>query len=170
VLHSDFPAARLDEVETAWSAVRATGAAEHAHWDWRNKAEPRVLRWFRVMAIEHEGVQALMAVAREPLGSRLAIGERVVYVSVIEAAPWNVPLFTPTPRYTGCGSHLLGAAVRLSEELGCSGRVGLHSLPQAETFYSRSNMIRVGPDVEYGQLVYYEYKPADAAEFVANLV
>lgn len=168
VLHSDFPAARLDEVEAARSAVRATGTAEHAHWDWRNKADPRVLQWFRLMAIEYEGVQALMAVVKEPIGSRLASGERVVYVSVIEVAPWNLSLYTAAPRSSGCGSRLLGAAVRLSEELGCSGRVGLHSLPQAETYYNRCGLIRVGADVENGRLVYYEFDPTTAERFLVD--
>ncbi|VTR96316.1 Uncharacterized protein OS=Methylomonas sp. FJG1 GN=JT25_10440 PE=4 SV=1 [Gemmata massiliana] len=37
------------------------------------------------------------------------------------------------------------------------GRVGLHSLPQAEDFYNRCGMTRIGPDPHYYDLVYFEY-------------
>jgi hypothetical protein len=43
------------------------------------------------------------------------------------------------------------------------GRVGLHSLPQAEDFYSRCGMTRIGPDPSDNDLVYFEYHDGVAA-------
>lgn len=153
----DFPAERLAEVEASWEPWRARHPeAEHSHWDWRRKADPEILRWLRLFAIEWEGIQGLMAVINQPRSSRLSPGARLVYVSVLEVAPWNLPSFTEVPLYSGCGTQLLALAVALSEESGWGGRIGLHSLPQAESFYEHCGLTRVGPDVEYGDLVYYE--------------
>lgn len=41
------------------------------------------------------------------------------------------------PRLRGVGTALVTAAVALSEDEGFKGRIGLHSLPQAEDFYRR---------------------------------
>ena len=44
-----------------------------------------------------------------------------------------------------------------SVELEYGGRVGLHSLPEAEAFYRRYNMPDYGPDPDKKGLVYFEY-------------
>ena len=51
---------------------------------------------------------------------------------------------------------MMTAAVELSLEEGFKGRVGLHSLPQAETFYEKHGMIDLGPDAGVQNLRYYE--------------
>lgn len=162
-LVADFPAERLAEVEAAWEPWRARRPdAEHSHWDWRNKTDPDLLRWLRLFAIERDGVQGLMAVLNRPTPSRLAPDAPLMYVSVLETAPWNLPQFTDSPLYSGCGIQLLAAAAEMSEVSGWGGRIGLHSLEQAEWFYDHCGMTRVGPDVEYGRLVYYELEPGGA--------
>jgi hypothetical protein len=48
--------------------------------------------------------------------------------------------------------------------------VGLHSLPQAERFYTdRCRMTRLGHDSEYFGLTYFELTPAGAADLLAAL-
>ena len=169
-LVTDFPAERLAEVEAAWEPWRARRPdAEHSHWDWRNKTDPDVLRWLRLFAIERDGVQGLMAVLNRTTPSRLAPDAHLIYVSVLETAPWNLPHYTDTPLYSGCGTQLLAAAVAVSVSQGCGGRIGLHSLEQAEPFYEHCGMTRVGPDVEYGRLVYYEFTPGQAAQWLARI-
>lgn len=163
-LTADFPSERLAEVEAAWAPWRARDpAAEHGHWDWRAKADPDLLRWLRLFAVERDGVQGLMAVLNRPAPSRLDAGAQLVYVSAVEAAPWNLPQFTDSPVYAGCGTQLLVAAIVMSEELGWGGRIGLHALARAESFYEHFGLTRVGPDAEYGRLVYYELAPEIAA-------
>ena len=73
-------------------------------------------------------------------------GQHLVYVEFVENAPWNrAELFDP-PRYRGVGSILIRAAVALSEELEFHGRIGLHSLPQANGFYANTcGMTDLGP-------------------------
>jgi hypothetical protein len=64
---------------------------------------------------------------------------------------------TDTPRFGGIGVRLIEAAVRLSIDEGFQGRVGLHSLPQAEAFYrGPCRMACLGADASYQGLPYYE--------------
>ena len=109
-----------------------------------------------------------MAVARLPRSGRLA-GGSVVYLDYLEAAPWNLKSPLAAARFKGVGIALLADAVRLSIETGLDGRMGLHSLPQAEPFYTRCGMIRVGEDPDYYGLPYYEYTGPQAAEWLASM-
>ena len=59
--------------------------------------------------------------------------------------------------------HLTTALFRQrSVDLGYGGRVGLHSLPEAEGFYQRQKMLEHGPDPEKDDLVYFEYNAISA--------
>ena len=178
-LYRGLPAQVLDEIERMWAEAREAAALEreaaglnpleHDHWCWRNKAES-VEEWRHMLvAIECEGRwQGAMAVARLPRSSRLG-GGAVVYVDYLEAAPWNLKSPLAPAWFKGVGIALLADAVRLSNETGLDGRVGLHSLPQAEPFYTRCGMTRVGEDPDYYGLPYYEYTGPQAAEWLASM-
>jgi hypothetical protein len=175
-LYRDYPPAELDGIEAVWAdareAVATTGLApmEHSHWDWRNKAESVEEGHHMLVAVECEGkVQGLMAVLRFPRLGLLG-DEQVVYVDYLESAPWNLKSGATPPRFLGVGTILIADAVRISLETGLSGRVGLHSLPQAETFYSsRCRMTRVGPDPNYYDLTYFEYTAQQAKDWLAAI-
>jgi hypothetical protein len=54
--------------------------------------------------------------------------------------------------------------------MGLAGRAGLHSLPQAESFYkTRCRMTDFGPDPDYFDLVYFEYDPQQATDWPADI-
>jgi hypothetical protein len=176
VIH-DLAAARLSEIETDWNPARTVVAhthpgAEHTHWDWRNKAESVAAGVCRLVAIQHDGqTQGLMAVSTGPRPGALAgPGRSILYVDYVEVAPWNLRLPAQSPRFTGVGKALLAEAVRLSVASGFMGRVGLHSLPQAEAFYAAGcGMTRTGPDAGYHNLVYFEYTEGEAARFLTGV-
>ncbi|AHJ28569.1 hypothetical protein NSP_22370 [Nodularia spumigena CCY9414] len=90
-------------------------------------------------------------------GSRLAEGQRLIYVDGIASAPWNREMIQRPPNYKGVGTALLSFARTGSLELGYNGRVGLHSLPGSEKFYDLQGMIDVGEDEDYDDLIYFEY-------------
>ena len=96
-------------------------------------------------------------------------GQHLVYVKFVETAPWNRgELFDP-PRYRGIGSILIRAAVTLSEDSEFHGRIGLHSLPQANGFYANTcGMTDLGADPNYQGLRYFEMTPEQARAFVAK--
>jgi hypothetical protein len=172
-----FPLARLLDVEAAWAPARRElsfalaavgGWLENRHWNWTNKIE-RVERGELVLhAVECAGaVQGLMATTSHSRRSVLSPGESLVYIDYIETAPWNIVAPDHPARFGGVGKVLIGDALYLSRELGFAGRVGLHSLSQAEGYYSRTcRMIRTGRDPAYHDLVYFEYTEAGATEWL----
>ena len=64
------------------------------------------------------------------------------------------------------GHRLVQSAVFLSLECGYLGRVGLHSLPQADRFYLRCGMTDLGQDSGCESLRYWEMTPDQAENFV----
>lgn len=142
-------------------------------WDWRAKAEAlRQLLAHRGFAVISEGVtQGMMIVDLTTRRCRLAAqeGKDLVYVNFIENAPWNRPELVSLPRFRGVGSVLMRAAVELSVEEEFKGRVGLHSLPQANSFYANTCcMTDCGPDPGYQGLRYFEMTPEQAEEFISR--
>jgi hypothetical protein len=69
----------------------------------------------------------------------------------------------------GQAPSIARAAVRLSRDEGFHGRVGLHSLPQAEAFYRDTClMASLGADASCQDLPYYELTREKAAEFLGE--
>jgi len=144
---------------------------ESRNWNWRAKTTHfRGMLDRQGFAVMCEGVtQGMMFVdlgkhARHPDHK----GQHLVYVDFLEAAPWNRSgLVADNARYRGVGSILISAAVMLSKEVECHGRIGLHSLPQANRFYANScGMQDFGPDASYQNLRYFEMTPGDATAFL----
>lgn len=174
-LHRDCTADLLPELEQVWQEARLavanshSHALEHGHWDWRNKALAVEAGISRLIAIECEGdYQGVMAVLSGLRPSRLVSG-LVVYVEYVETAPWNLKGLSVPPRFEGVGSALLAEAVRISMEGESAGAIGLHSLAQAERFYERCGMTRLGPDPDYYELPYYEFTQASAGQFLSTI-
>ena len=109
---------------------------QDAHWKWASKADAIKgrLDWVS-FALEGQGVaQGLMfaqtaGFSKEPTQQ----GMPFVKVVLLASAPWNRSALVAVPRFKGIGRILLGAAISLSFHEEFAGRVGLHSLPQAES-------------------------------------
>jgi len=141
------------------------------HWDWRKKSQALegmlALRGFSIVC--NDITQGLMLV--DTTSKRALIesqrGKDLVYIDYIENAPWNRSVLYNPPLYSGVGSILMRAAIALSEEEGFKGRIGLHSLPQADKFYIKScGMTCLGQDPRYHNLRYFEMTPEQAQEFI----
>jgi hypothetical protein len=140
------------------------------HWNWEAKsAQVQGLLAFRGFSVTSGGMtQGLMRVdltkaAREPSQA----GKPLVYVDYLEVAPWNRPELGQVPRLRGVGSALVTAAVALSEEEGFKGRIGLHSLPQADAFYrNKCGMTDLGPNAAAQNLRYFELTAEQARAFL----
>jgi hypothetical protein len=175
----DLDPVRLVAVEERWGPVRASVSEaldqlgmgiEHAHWDWRNKIDRAVRGQLLLSAVECEGeVQGLLAVAARPRFASLSPGDFVLYVDYIEKAPWNLPTPATPPRFGGIGTVLLADAVVHSRELGFEGRIGLHSLPSAESYYrNHCAMTDLGHDPASYDLRYFEYTSTAASTWLTN--
>ncbi|QNN23369.1 GNAT family N-acetyltransferase [Planctomycetales bacterium ZRK34] len=151
ILHDELDALALIEAEKAWGPYRIeatrrlikNGAPpdeqpQHWHWNWEKKSSDLNLLAYRGIGIECEGhMQGLMLLRTAGTIATLNpdVGKSLVYVPYIESAPWNTKALEPHPRFGGIGIRLFEAAVRVSMAEGYKGRLGLHSLPQAERFY-----------------------------------
>ena len=147
---------------------------QDAGWDWRKKLQkhPQPSLYYKFISLECGGVtQGLMAI---DLGNRLCrinsqLNQHLVYIDYLSVAPWNRPQLTNSPFYKKIGRVLMATAVSASLGAGFNGRIGLHSLPQANEFYERKcNMTSLGIDADKEYLAYFEMTGQQAELFLAD--
>ena len=147
---------------------------EHAHWDWRAKAEHiSGILAYQILGIECDhAIQGMMLIATEGKACRVLDqhAKPLVYIHFLATAPWNDPDFVSLPRYGGVGKVFIAAAIQLSIDNGFKGRIGLHSLPQADQFYSACGMTDLGQDSSPNaqNLHYYEMTQKQAETFMTR--
>lgn len=143
------------------------------HWDWRAKTveiQERITNQCFSVVCENQ-TQAMMITE---LTHRAKIESQknahLVYVEFLEAAPWNRSELIARPtRFGGCGSILVKAAIEYSIAEGFEGRIGLHSLPQANDFYgNKLKMTDLGADSRYQNLRYFEMTQEQAKRFISE--
>jgi len=144
---------------------------QHSHWNWLEKKDSTSgLLAYGFYGIEAEGeMQGLMMVSTAGNACRIASqkGKPLVYVEYLTAAPWNLRLFVPEPRYRSVGPVLIAAAVQLSRDEEFAGRIGLHSLSQSDDWYRDvCGMTDLGQDPAAGHLRYFEMTPEQASNFL----
>ena len=144
---------------------------EHKHWMWRLKAHRyHATAGYTFAGIYHMGeAQGLMLINTARLCREASqTGQALAYIDYVSSAPWNLPSLVTNPRYRGVGKALIRAAISLSEAEGFDGRIGLHSLPQAEAFYRDTcGMTNLGIDRNEHDLRYFEMTAAQVAAFSA---
>ena len=153
------------------SAKTNSSNPQHAHWRWAEKVEITFnILTFQTLGIESEGqIQGLMLVRTAGVYCRhhTQHGAPQVYVELVASAPWNLPSVVERPRFAGVGDLLIRAAIELSIDFEFKGRIGLHSLPQSESWYEdKCGMLCLGLDAEKQNLKYYEMTPAGAEAFL----
>ena len=173
---TDWENGWMPELHSAMNRLRHTGVEdsqwpESSHWDWRTKVEAiRGMLASSSFSIVCNGLtQGMMIVDTVSKRSRIdnQRNQHLVYVEYVENAPWNRGELFDQPRYRGVGSILIRAAISLSKELEFHGRIGLHSLPQANEFYANScGMSNLGADPDYEGLCYFEMTTEHAQAFI----
>ena len=92
-----------------------------------------------------------------------------MYVELLATAPWNRTNIQRPKRFRGTGTVMIAAAIQLSMDLGYKGRVGLHSLRDAESFYQKGcGLTAPGRDAAYLNLMYFEMTETQAEGFRAK--
>ncbi len=141
---------------------------ESAHWNWRAKMR-RIRRSHdhRSFAIEFGGVTQGLMIVDLSRKARLEpdCGHGLIYVDYVEVAPWNRPGWQPHRLFRSVGTVFLRTAIQESLDCGLGGRIGLHSLSQAESFYSRMGMTNLGIDPCYEEMCYFEMTSQQALAF-----
>ena len=183
LLHLDLHPSKLLETETEWGPIRREAGRRlirsgqppekiprHFHWDWTKKSLKLTLLAYRCFGIECEGsMQGLIMMDLVSKTARLApdAGKPLVYVDYLESAPWNVSALTDEPKFSTVGFVLMRAAIQLSIDEGFHGRVGLHSLPQSESFYRDKCFMQFSEmDPSYENLAYFELTRDLSEKFV----
>lgn len=178
---ADWEAESVPELIKAVQRLHRAGVPrrswpQNRHWDWRRKTAALTgMLAHPSFSIVCGGVtQGMMIVDNTTKRCRIEsqAGKNLVYVEYVENAPRNRRelLFDP-PRYRGVGSVLIRAAIEASKHEGFKGRIGLHSLPQANAFYANTcGMTDLGadPDPPYTPMHYFEMTPEQAEAFVAK--
>lgn len=161
--------------EAAEKLREAGGAVPaYVHWDWRQKG--RLLGRLDVTfsGIRCAGLlQGLMMVdvgTMERCRVHNDKGKELIYVDYVETAPWNITEYMAAlgreAKYSRVGTRLMQAAVQLSLDGELKGRVGLHWLPKAENFYRKLGMTEVGRDAKKQNLLWLEFTPSAAQDFM----
>lgn len=155
------------------SGVARAHWPQSRHWDWRRKTQAlqKMLGTPGFSLVCGGMTQGMMLVDTTTKRCRIGsqTGKHLVYVSFVENAPWNRPELSNPPRYRGVGTVLIREAVELSKREEFKGRIGLHSLPQANNFYANTcGMTDLGNDPAYQGLRYFEMTPEQAEAFIAK--
>lgn len=152
------------------AAVPRENWPQDLHWDWGKKTDwSRSLLTLQRFAITCGGaLQGLMLMNLTKLTARLPSqrGKDLAYIEFVSTAPWNRPEIAGVQQFHGIGINMVRAAIELSRNEGFHGRIGLHSLSQAASFYNGTcGMSALGPDRHYDDLDYFEMTPTQADAF-----
>ncbi len=174
-LFDDITEIHLRAWETQWlpyvkeAVSRGQKHPEDAHWRWDRKINHAkgflAIKAFSIVC--NDQLQGMMLVDMSKIARLLEqAGKDLIYVEFLATAPWNRKGLTSEPRYQGVGRLLIAVAVELSFQEEFKGRVGLHSLPNADGFYHRvCGMTDLGPDSTYQNLRYFEMTQEQANAF-----
>ena len=122
--------------------------------------------WHRILYGNMQGLLLLCTLLRTSK-IKEERGKQIVYAVYLASAPWNLKHLCPDPVYSLVGSVLVATAIQVSRDEDCEGRFGLHSLQQAEEFYTTCGMTDLGIDEEHtDRLRYFEMTKKAAAEFL----
>ncbi len=168
-LYDEILPKHIDDFVKVWAGDASRLYGQHGHWDWEMKCKAiSASLSYRSFALEANGVtQGLMIVNTTKL-CRIPTQQdkHLVYIDFLETAPWNENPTTGQTQFKRVGPVLLAAAIQLSLDDGNEGRIGLHSLPQADDFYRiHCGMTDLGSDVSKQNLSYFEMTAVQAAAF-----
>lgn len=141
------------------------------HWAWIEKVPQRrdQLSWASFAVEAQDVTQGLMFTRVGPDVRAREASQRnqyLVEIDLLTVAPWNRFRLVPDPQFKGIGRLLLATAVSLSVSEEFAGRIGLHSLPQAESWYRDvCGMTDLG--VDGTKMRYFEMTEAQARAFLS---
>jgi hypothetical protein len=157
----------LADVETYWKYRLVSSNEEDSHWEWSKKYHTTITPNYERYALEYLKItQGLMILEIDLHYSRIEIGKSLIYVDYLATAPWNRPKLQCPPDYKGVGTSLFTLALSQSFDFEYKGRIGLHSLPDAEPFYRKLGMDDFGYDPSYHNLRYFELSKNVASKII----
>ncbi|MEH2246367.1 hypothetical protein [Nostoc sp.] len=136
----------LQEIETIWKPQ----LQKEKWWD-KNFNINKYLNLpetYEVYVLECDSVaQGIIVLQINKCPCRLELGKNLVYLNLLNVAPWNRVSLQGTRNYKGVGTVLLTFAILRSINLGFQGRIALNSLKSSESFYQKLPFVHVGSDL-----------------------
>ncbi len=144
----------------------ASISMEDFHWNWFQKAihySTDEYEWFHLYADNKPQAACLIY---HPEESALEPGD-IFYVKFVAIAPWNrICDFRPR-EFSGLGEIILRAVQRFAvKQLNLRPGFCLHSLPGAERFYRKLEMVKVTGKEDTESLTYFELPRALATKLM----
>lgn len=157
---------QLEPDEVKQAQALASISMEDFHWNWFEKAigcNTDEYEWFHLYADEKPQAACLIY---HPKESALEPGD-IFYVKFVAVAPWNRHCGFRPREFRGLGEVILCAAQRfVVKELKLRPGFCLHSLPKAEGFYTKLNMVKVEGKEDAQSLAYFELPHAFATKLM----
>ena len=152
--------------ETKQKDILALISTEDSHWEWFKKAVDfggDEYEWFHLNA---NGKPQAACLIYHPKPSVLEPGD-IFYVKFVAVAPWNRKCKLRPREFSGLGEIILRAAQCFAvKELKLRPGFCLHSLPKAESFYTKLKMVKVDGQEDKQSLAYYELPQALAIKLM----
>ncbi len=121
------------------------------------------LRSFALIA--EENVQGVLLLQGKTQPSRLEPNRPLIYVRYLATAPWNRRDKSGPGLLRGVGTLLMAWALQESQNVGCDGRLGLHSRRSSDDFYHRLGFHNFGLDAARRGMNYFELSSSGETEF-----
>lgn len=145
---------------------------QHLHWNWRNKYKRTGYLNYKWVGLKCNGDwQGLlvMELAQHFCQIDKQKGKPLVYLQYLATAPWNSPDIVDEPTYSLVGKTFMAVAIQESFSQAFKGRIGLHALPQSESYYADvCNMTDLGKDQSAENLRYFEMTERQARIFLTR--
>lgn len=168
-LYDEILPKHVDDFAKLWSGNATRLSGQQGHWDWERKYNAvSTSLSYRSFAVELNGVTQGLMIVNTTKHCRIIYqqNKHLVYIEFLETAPWNENPRKGQTQYKRVGPVLLSAAIQLSFDDGNQGRIGLHSLPQADDFYRvHCGMTDLGSDASRQNLRYFEMTEGQAATY-----
>ncbi|MBO3462571.1 hypothetical protein G7B40_020360 [Aetokthonos hydrillicola Thurmond2011] len=93
---------------------------------------------FEIYVLEYGSIpQGLIVLKNANCPSRLEEGKNLIYLTLVTVAPWNRASNQGKRNYKEVGTSLVKFAISHSFRLGFEGRIALHSIKYAESFFEK---------------------------------
>ncbi|MDR9836407.1 hypothetical protein [Herbaspirillum huttiense] len=164
---SEHPQAKQDQ--KLFSDLVAKYSLGDWGWNWLDKAiHLNHDEYVWIFLVAEEKVQAA-SIIYHPKTSRFD-GEKIFYIDYLATANWNRPRPNFSKQFSTLGTKLIAFSIDYAmNTLGYRPGFSLHSLPDAESFYSKLGMTAFEKDREKENLMYFE-ADVEASQNILGLV
>ncbi|WP_417585302.1 GNAT family N-acetyltransferase [Nitrincola sp.] len=138
---------------------------EDIHWNWLAKHAHYYSSQFEWFFVTINGEPQAACLIYHPENGALTSAP-IFYIEYLAVAPWNRPNLVAEQRFKGIGPILIKEVIHFAKDtLGLTEGFSLHSLPKAQSFYTKIGMQAISAK-DKDSLAYYEMGKIQLAKFL----